>query len=286
MKDGLTLSDTISLVVQMADALQFAHDNGVVHRDLKPANILFRGKKTPVLTDFGIARVEGQEGMRLTQTGMMIGTPTYMSPEQAIGGKIDGRSDQYSLGVMFYELLARKLLFEAETPMQVAYAHVNTPPPRLPDRMAFAQPVLDRLLAKEPEDRYPDLSEFARAVRSLVTANDGLQERLSVNTATSMSERLRSLGFSEAQLETGSAAASGHRQAAATPDTSASDLLENSNLRLEPIKEDWRRRTSSTSAVDLGPKPMPAWIRYVGVGLLVIVVGAVVWELLKRAGYI
>lgn len=287
MKDGLTLSDAISLVVQMADALQFAHDNGVVHRDLKPANILFRGKKTPVLTDFGIARVDGQQGMRLTQTGMMIGTPTYMSPEQAVGGKIDGRSDQYSLGVMFYELLARKLLFEAETPMQVAYAHVNTPPPRLPERMAFAQPVLDRMLAKEPGDRYPDLNDFARAVRSLVTANDSLQERLSVNTSTSMSERLRSLGFSEAQLDTGAGAAPGLRRTGGmTSITAAADLLENSSLRLEPIKEDWRRRTSSTSSVDLGPKPMPAWVRHVGVGLVAVVAAAVLWEFLTRGGYI
>ncbi len=281
MKDGLTLSEAIAVVVQIADALQFAHDNGVVHRDLKPGNILFRGKKTPVLTDFGIARVAGSDAMRLTQTGMMIGTPTYMSPEQAQAGPVDGRTDQYSLGVMFYELLARKILFDFETPMQVAYAHVNTPPPRLPDRVAFAQPMLDRMLAKSPNDRYPDLKAFARDLRSLVTANDSLQQRLSVDPGHSVSERLRALGFSDAQMETGPAAVPAVRPVADVPPVVlASQLLENSSLRLEPIKDDWRRRTSAVN-VEVGPKPVPMWLRQAGVVLVLIVLAAVLWELLK-----
>jgi serine/threonine-protein kinase PpkA len=282
MKDGLTLSEAIAVVVQIADALQFAHDNGVVHRDLKPGNILFRGKKTPVLTDFGIARVSGPDAVRLTQTGMMIGTPTYMSPEQAQAGPVDGRTDQYSLGVMFYELLARKILFDFETPMQVAYAHVNTPPPRLPDRVAFAQPILDRMLAKRPDDRYPDLKHFARDLRSLLTANDSLQQRLSVDPGHSVSERLRALGFSDAQMETGPTAVPAIRAPAHVPPVVlANQLLENSNLKLEPIKDDWRRRTAASS-VEVGPKPIPIWIRHAGAGLVLLVLAAVVWELLRK----
>jgi len=283
MKDGLTLSEAIAVVVQIADALQFAHDNGVVHRDLKPGNILFRGKKTPVLTDFGIARVSGSDAMRLTQTGMMIGTPTYMSPEQAQAGPIDGRTDQYSLGVMFYELLARKVLFDHETPMQVAYAHVNTPPPRLPDRVAFAQPILDRMLAKNPKDRYPDLTAFARDLRGMLVTNTGLQQRLNVDTGISVSERLRALGFSDAQMETGPTAVPAVRSTTdVKPVVLANQLLENSNLRLEPIKEDWRRRSGNSASVEVGPKPVPMWVRHVGAGLVIIVFAAVVWELVRR----
>ncbi len=282
MKDGLTLSEVIAVVVQIADALQFAHENGVVHRDLKPGNILFRGKKIPVLTDFGIARIAGADAMRLTQTGMMIGTPTYMSPEQAQAGPVDGRTDQYSLGVMFYELLARKVLFDFETPMQVAYAHVNTPPPRLPDRMAFAQPILDRMLAKNPNDRFPDLKAFARDLRSLLTASDNLQQRLSVDPGHSVSERLRALGFSDAQMDTGPTTLPAVRPTSdVTPVVLANQLLENSSLRLEPIKDDWRRRTA-TSTVEVGPKPVPMWIRHVGVGVVLVVLIAVLWEVFKR----
>lgn len=282
MKEGLTLSEAIGLVVQIADALQFAHDNGVVHRDLKPGNILFRGKRTPVLTDFGIARVSGSDAMRLTQTGMMIGTPTYMSPEQAQAGPVDGRTDQYSLGVMFYELLARKVLFDLETPMQVAYAHVHTPPPRLPDRVAFAQPILDRMLAKDPKDRYPDLKAFARDLRALLTANDSLQQRLSIDPTHSVSERLRALGFSEAQMETGPTMVPAIKPAPDVPPVIlANQLLENSNLKLEPIKDDWRKRPSG-HVNEIGPKPVPMWLRQAGVGFLLLVLAAVLWELLKK----
>ncbi len=285
MRDGLTLSDAIAIVVQIADALQFAHDNGVVHRDMKPGNILFRGRKTPVLTDFGIARVRGADAVRLTQTGMMIGTPTYMSPEQAQAGEVDGRSDQYSLGVMFYEMLARKVLFDFDTPMQVAYAHVHTPPPRLPAQVAFAQPILDKMLAKQPKDRYPDLKAFARDLRATLTGNDALQTRLNVDPTHSVSERLRALGFSDAQMDTGSGSsilppALAAKAGEIPPAMLAKQLLENSDLKLEPIRDDWRRRKAE-SVQDVGPKPIPMWLRHAGTVLLVLVGAAVAWEFLK-----
>ncbi len=234
-----------------------------------------------MLTDFVSDGVNGADAVRLTQTGMMIGTPTYMSPEQAQAGPVDGRSDQYSLGVMFYEMLARKVLFDFETPMQVAYAHVNTPPERLPERVAFAQPILDRMLAKNPKDRYPDLKQFARDLRSMLTGSDTLQQRLSLDPAHSVSERLRALGFSDAQMDTGPAEVPAVRPSSEVPPVVlASQLLENSSLKLEPIKEDWRRRTSA-APVEVGPKPVPVWIRHAGVAFVLIVLAAVLWELFK-----
>jgi len=209
MRDGLTLAEAISIVVQVAGALQFAHDNGIVHRDLKPANIMFRDPATPVLTDFGIARQQDPAATRLTQTGMMIGTPTYMSPEQATGGEIDGRSDQYALGVLFYEMLTGHPPFEGDSPIQVVLAHLNTPPPTLPPQFAFFQAIMDRLLAKDREARYPDLRTFTRELKTLLTASDALAHRLQIDSNQSASEQLRALGFSESQIHTGAARISG-----------------------------------------------------------------------------
>jgi len=243
IKAGLSLTEAIGIVVQIADALQFAHDSGVVHRDLKPANILFRGRATPVLTDFGIARLQNLDATRLTQSGMMIGTPAYMSPEQAQGGQVDGRSDQYALGVLFYEMLARRLPFTGETAMQIAYQHVNAPPPPLPLRFDFAQPLMDRMLAKNPKDRYPDLKTFARELKNIVTGNRALQDQLQVNPGQSDSEKLRALGFSEHQIHS-SASGRGPALVGAKvkvtkdvpPEVLAHQLLQNSNLKLEPLE--------------------------------------------------
>ncbi len=199
MASGLSLGEAVAIVVQIAGALQFAHDHNVVHRDLKPANIMFRDPTTPVLTDFGIARQQDAQSTRLTQTGMLVGTPTYMSPEQINALEVDGRSDLYSLGVMFFELLTGKPPFQGDSPIAVLMAHLTTPPPPLPLPYQDFQPVLDRMLAKNREERFDDLKEFTKALKAVVVNNETLWSRLQADPNQSSSEQLRALGFSVSQ---------------------------------------------------------------------------------------
>jgi serine/threonine protein kinase len=196
MKDGQSLGDAISVVVQIAQALQFAHEHGVVHRDLKPANIMYRDVHTPVLTDFGIAKQQDASATRLTQTGMLVGTPTYMSPEQINALEVDGRSDLYALGVLFYELLTGAPPFVGDTPIAVLMAHLTQPPPSLPEQFADFQPVIARMLAKNRDERFPSLKEFTRALKGAVVNNQMLWQRLQADPDQSSSEQLRALGFS------------------------------------------------------------------------------------------
>jgi serine/threonine-protein kinase PpkA len=195
MRDGISLADAVSVIVQIASALDFAHTHGVVHRDLKPANIMFRDSGTPVLTDFGIARYQDGSATRLTQTGMLVGTPTYMSPEQINGQSVDGRADLYSLGILFYELLAGHAPFRGDTPIAVLMAHLTQPAPTLPDEHAAFQPVLDRMLAKNRDERYSGMKEFSQDLKSRLIHSNTLLMRLNVDPNAPSSEQLRALGF-------------------------------------------------------------------------------------------
>lgn len=195
MQAGLSLAEAVSVVVQIAGALDFAHSQGIVHRDLKPANIMFRDATTPVLTDFGIARQQDQSATRLTQTGMLVGTPNYMSPEQISGNDIDGRSDLYSLGIMFYELLSGSTPFNGDTPIAVMMAHLTQPAPPLDPEFAHFQSVLDKMLAKNRDERFATLHEFVSALKQRVVASDTLLMRLQLTPGMTSSEQLRQLGF-------------------------------------------------------------------------------------------
>ncbi len=196
MRGGLSLGEAIGVVVQLANGLEYAHRNGVIHRDLKPSNVMFRDPGTPVLTDFGIAKHSDVLASRITQTGLVLGTPTYMSPEQAAGRDIDGRADQYALGILFYEMLTGNPPFTGENPMAVLMGHALQPPPPLPDDLRPLQPIFDRMLAKDPNDRFANLQDFVKALRALVVGNDALVKQLGAITTASTSERLRALGFS------------------------------------------------------------------------------------------
>ena len=156
LRDGaLAAKDAVAIVRQLAAALAYAHGKGFVHRDVKPENILFREDGSAVLTDFGIARAIGS-GTRMTATGLSIGTPHYMSPEQARGQDVDGRSDLYALGVVFHEMLTGRVPFDAQDSFAVGLMHINEAMPRLPESLSSYQPVLDKLLAKKADDRYAD----------------------------------------------------------------------------------------------------------------------------------
>jgi serine/threonine-protein kinase len=159
---------TRDLMAQAADAIGAAHAAGIVHRDVKPANLLITPDRRVKITDFGIARAT--EGMALTQTGQVMGTPQYLSPEQASGGAATPASDVYSLGVVAFECLTSRRPFVGETPVATALAHLREPVPPLPDDVpADLAGVVTRAMAKEPADRFVDASAFAAALRDPAT---------------------------------------------------------------------------------------------------------------------
>ena len=164
-----------AILYQVGSALGYAHRRGVVHRDIKPANIMIDADGWSVVTDFGIAKVAESKG--LTQTGATIGTPSYMSPEQcAAKTELTGASDQYSLGVVAYEMLAGQLPFQAETTVGLLFAHVHETPPSIADiRPDIPEDVADavmRMLAKEPEERWPDIETAVGALGGAPIAHD------------------------------------------------------------------------------------------------------------------
>jgi serine/threonine-protein kinase len=165
-RGALSPAQVAKVISQMASALDYAHQRGFVHRDIKPANILLTADGTAKLTDFGI--VKPSEGTRLTQTGMLLGTPAYMSPEQAKGATIGKDTDIYSLAVVTYEMLSGRVPFSGST-MAVLHAHAYEPPD-LSTLPATLQAVVGRGLAKDPAARYASAGEFAQALQKSLEA--------------------------------------------------------------------------------------------------------------------
>ena len=163
MKAGLSPAESLQYAAQLADVLGAIHEAGILHRDLKPGNVMLRTADQLALIDFGMAKQAALQ-MELTDKGLIFGTPHYMSPEQGHGQDVDQRGDLYSLGVVLFELLTGDKPYRADNPMTVLYMHRNTPIPRLDPHLALLQPLLDRLLAKEPEDRYADAAATAAAI--------------------------------------------------------------------------------------------------------------------------
>ena len=164
----LPLDKTLSIVARVADALAYAHKNNVVHRDIKPANIMCDLESDSVkVTDFGIARITDSSK---TKTGMVLGTPSYMSPEQLAGKRIEGRSDLFSLGVTLYQLCCGKLPFAGDSMAQLMYKIANEPPADIlqikPDLPVEVVAVINKSLAKQPEERYQTGDEMAQAIRA------------------------------------------------------------------------------------------------------------------------
>lgn len=155
----------VNVCLAICSALDVAHRKGFVHRDIKPENILFREDGTPVLTDFGIARAVQHQTQ--TVAGVIIGTPSYMSPEQIKALELDGRSDLYSLGIVFYEMLTGVVPFRTDSALSTAIKVINEPVPALPAQYCVYQAFLDRLIAKNREDRFASAAQVIQALHQI-----------------------------------------------------------------------------------------------------------------------
>ncbi|MBN8431770.1 SUMF1/EgtB/PvdO family nonheme iron enzyme [Microbulbifer salipaludis] len=194
-KGAIEPLEALHITRQIAMALDHASNKGYVHRDLKPENILFREDGSAVLTDFGVARAVART-TRMTNTGMVVGTPHYMSPEQARGAAVDGRADLYSLGVVFYEMLTSAVPFQAEEAVAIAIKHLTDPIPRLPARHSLYQGLIDRFLAKDPDQRFQRGLDVVDAIDQLLAALDGKTPASTTkmnNTSVRVSSLLRAL---------------------------------------------------------------------------------------------
>ncbi|WP_096084838.1 serine/threonine-protein kinase [Agaribacterium haliotis] len=188
VRGKLSLKRKIRMIADIAKALNYAGAKGYVHRDIKPENIMFRSVDgSAVLTDFGIAKAQKSD-LAMTQAGTAIGTPHYMSPEQAKGADVDGRSDLYSLGVVFYLMLTGQVPYDGESAVEIGIKHITAALPELPYELRELQPILDGLLAKKPEQRFQTgqalLDELARLdVKRIVQ-----QQKLSASQPTVLTE--------------------------------------------------------------------------------------------------
>lgn len=168
---GLSFDEINRLISQIGAALDYAHRMGVIHRDVKPANILIDDQGDVYLSDFGLARMM-EPTQQLTESGVGLGTPAYMSPEQGQGIKVDHRSDIYSLGIILYEMLTGRVPYEAETPMAVVFKHIHgdliLPHTIHPTTPESVERVVLKALAKDPADRYQTAGEMAQALNTAV----------------------------------------------------------------------------------------------------------------------
>lgn len=175
IESGITELAAFNIMLDMAKALEHAHKRGTLHRDIKPENILFHEDGQAVLVDFGIAKAQNSVS-EFTRVGAVVGTPHYMSPERALGKDIDERSDLYALGVVLYEMLMGKKVFDGGDTFAISYAHVHEPVPELPEEKAAYQSLLNKLLAKNPDDRFQNstqlIAQLKKYIRRLKPVND------------------------------------------------------------------------------------------------------------------
>jgi serine/threonine protein kinase len=171
-----TSEEALAIVAQAADGLAYAHEMGIVHRDIKPANLILTNTGLLKIMDFGIARAQGTQ--RMTRDGSIVGTLAYMSPEQCRGQDVDGRTDQYSLGIVLYEMLTGKVPFEASTDYELMQAHINTPPEwpsrRVTGVPSHAEKALMKALSKKAPDRYATTTAFKDALGAPASRTEAL----------------------------------------------------------------------------------------------------------------
>lgn len=161
--------EVVQIFAQLADALSYAHKQGIIHRDIKPVNVLLDGSGRPILSDFGIAKVLAGTREGLTRPGAGVGTPEYMSPEQCKGGTVDGRADIYALGVMLFEAMTGYTPFSGDNYPALAHSHIYEPPPRPSSLRPTINPVIEQViltaLMKKAEERYQYASAMADALK-------------------------------------------------------------------------------------------------------------------------
>ncbi len=199
LSSPLSVHRSVEIIIQVLRGLEHAHEQGIVHRDLKPENVFLTrdhdGHETVKLVDFGIAKIlTGSESEdRMTQMGVVFGTPHYMSPEQATGMDVDGRSDLYSAGILLYQMLAGKLPFEADDPIALARMQVTVDPPALSEMLAFElRAFVAKLLAKRRDDRYANARAAREAAEQLLlvvgdsSKSDPIEPTMAMNTLPNM----------------------------------------------------------------------------------------------------
>jgi tRNA A-37 threonylcarbamoyl transferase component Bud32/ActR/RegA family two-component response regulator len=169
LRNPLSVDESLYYLRAIAEALRVIHVFGILHRDLKPANVMLREDNSPVLIDFGLAR-RAIDDVGTTGIGQVLGSPYYISPEQAQGQRVDTRTDLYSLGVMFYEMLTGQRPYGGRSAVAIMSQHAGSPVPVLPEPMAVQQPLLDRLMAKQQSARYSSADELLADLGPLVAA--------------------------------------------------------------------------------------------------------------------
>jgi serine/threonine protein kinase len=176
-RQGRTLDTTevVQVFSQLAEALSYAHEHGIIHRDIKPVNVLMDSSARPILSDFGIAKVLASTQEGLTRPGAGVGTPEYMSPEQCQGGPIDGRADIYALGVMLFEAMTGSTPFRGDNYPALAHGHIYEPTPRPSTLNPAIHPGIEHViltaLMKQPQQRYQRASDMAQALRQALASN-------------------------------------------------------------------------------------------------------------------
>jgi serine/threonine protein kinase len=166
MKSGMSAPAALNLLSIIGNCLDFLHEKDIIHRDIKPANILFHKDGTPLLTDFGVAKQQ-EVDINLTGAGLAMGSPYYISPEQAECKELDGRADIYSLGIILYEILTGSKPYSGDSYIETIVAHLNNPVPSLPPELECYQELIDRMIAKDRNERFSCAAEMVEYIDDL-----------------------------------------------------------------------------------------------------------------------
>ncbi len=296
----MPLGQVLDIALAVTDALAYAHDREMVHRDIKPGNIMLDENGRAVLTDFGIVKLVGGQSMAYTATGALIGTPAYMSPEQALGKPGDARSDIYSFGILLFQMLTGQLPFEADTPLAVVMKQVNDPPPLIHTFNPNAPPVLQEIIfqamAKKPEERFQTAAEMGRALSMLDPSRTRRQTLSSLGmagrtvTKSAPTEDVSASAVERASVppkqpaELPAQPTVSPAQAAASPapptptavKTSTPGTIQASTQVAEPAKSAGQMATPPPAG-STPKKPFPWLYAAGGFVLLLIIIGGTIW---------